>query len=56
MRLGGCLLWLLGLLIVLIILALLFGGFQKGTKVNGTGPPLARPCQLRGPACPWRGQ
>jgi hypothetical protein len=39
MRLGGCLLWLLGLLIVLVILALLFGGFQKGTKVNGTGPP-----------------
>ena len=56
MRLGGCLLWLLGLLIVLVILALLFGGFQKGTKVNGTGPPLARPCQLRAPACPWRGQ
>ena len=56
MRLGGCLLWLLGLLIVLVILALLFGGFQKGTKVNGTGPPLAKPCQPRGPACrPWRG-
>jgi hypothetical protein len=33
------LLWLLGLLIVLVILSLLFGGFQKGTKVNGTGPP-----------------
>lgn len=39
-RLGGCLLWLLGLLIVLVILSLLFGGFQKGTKVNGTGPPV----------------
>jgi hypothetical protein len=39
MRLSGCLLWLLGLLIILVILALLFGGFQKGTKVNGTGPP-----------------
>jgi hypothetical protein len=39
-KLGGCLLWLLGLLIVLVILSLLFGGFQKGTKVNGTGPPV----------------
>ena len=38
-RLGGCLLWLLGLIIVLVILSLLFGGFQKGTKVNGTGIP-----------------
>jgi hypothetical protein len=38
--LGGCLLWLLGLLIVLVILSLLFGGFHKGTKVNGTGPPV----------------
>ena len=40
MRLGGCLLWLLGLIIVLVILSLLFGGFQKGTKVNGTGRPV----------------
>ena len=39
-RLGGCLLLLLGLLIVLVILSLLFGGFQKGAKVNGTGPPV----------------
>jgi len=38
-RLGGCLLLLLGLLIILVILSLLFGGFQKGTTVNGTGPP-----------------
>jgi hypothetical protein len=38
-RLGGCLLWILGLIIVLVILSLLFGGFQKGTKVNGTGRP-----------------
>ena len=38
-RLTGCLLWLLGLIIVLIVLSLLFGGFQKGSKVNGTGVP-----------------
>ena len=39
-RLTGCLLWLIGLIIILIILALLFGGFQKGTKV-GAGAPAA---------------
>jgi hypothetical protein len=39
-RLGGCLLWLLGLLIILVILSLLFGGFQKGTKVHGTRLPV----------------
>ena len=33
-RLTGCLLWVLGLIVILIILALLFGGFQKGTKVG----------------------
>ena len=31
---AGCLLWVLGLIVILIILALLFGGFQKGTKVS----------------------
>lgn len=35
---AGCLLWVLGLIIVLIILSLLFGGFQKGTKA-GAGLP-----------------
>jgi hypothetical protein len=39
-RLAGCLLWILGLIIVLVILSLLFGGFHKGTKVNGTGLPV----------------
>jgi hypothetical protein len=38
-RLAGCLLWVLGLIIVLIILSLLFGGFQKGTKASGAGMP-----------------
>ncbi len=38
-RLAGCLLWLLGLIIVLIVLSLLFGGFQKGSKASGTGIP-----------------
>jgi len=32
----GCLLWLVVLLAILIAAALLFGGFQTGTKVNGS--------------------
>jgi len=31
----GCLLWLLALIVLLILIASLFGGFQKGTKVTG---------------------
>ncbi|HEY7147351.1 MAG TPA: hypothetical protein VH637_24140 [Streptosporangiaceae bacterium] len=41
-RASGCLLWILGLIIILIILSVLFGGFQKGTKVGGLAP-LAHP-------------
>jgi len=29
--------WILLLIIVLIVLSVLFGGFQKGAKVNGLG-------------------
>lgn len=36
-RPAGCLMWVVGLIIVLIILAVLFGGFQKGSKVGGLG-------------------
>lgn len=32
----GCLLWLVVLIAVLIVLSVLFGSFQKGTRVNGT--------------------
>jgi hypothetical protein len=38
--LGGCLLWILVLVAILIVLSLLFGGFQKGTKA-GLGPAPA---------------
>lgn len=34
----GCLLWVVLLIVLLIVLSVLFGGFQKGTKVNGLGP------------------
>jgi hypothetical protein len=36
-RLTGCLLWIVGLIVVLIILSLMFGGFQVGTKTGGAG-------------------
>jgi hypothetical protein len=38
-RATGCLLWIVGLIIFLVILSLLFGGFQKGTKADGAGLP-----------------
>jgi hypothetical protein len=31
-RAGGCLLWILLLIVILIVLSLMFGGFRKGTK------------------------
>jgi hypothetical protein len=31
-RPAGCLIWLIVLVVLLIIAALMFGGFQKGTK------------------------
>ena len=39
-RLTGCLLWIVGLIVVLVILSLLFGGFQKGTKAGSDGAPV----------------
>jgi hypothetical protein len=46
-RAVGCLWWVVGLIIVLIVLSLLFGGFQKGTKADGPGAP--RPVQTHAP-------
>jgi hypothetical protein len=43
----GCLLWLVALLVLLLVLSLLFGGFQKGTKV---GAPQAGECRAAAPA------
>ena len=36
-RLSGCLFWILILIGVIIVLSLLFGGFQKGTKTGALG-------------------
>lgn len=33
-RVFGCLLWVLTLLLVLLVLSILFGGFQRGTKTG----------------------
>jgi hypothetical protein len=34
--LSGCLLWVLIVIGILVILSLMFGTFQKGTRVSGT--------------------
>ena len=39
-RLTGCLMWVLLLIILMVVASLMFGGFQKGTKV-GLGGALA---------------
>ena len=31
----GCLVWVLALIIVLLILSAVFGGFQRGSRVSG---------------------
>jgi hypothetical protein len=37
-RTTGCLLWVATLLLALLVLSLLFGGFQRGSKVGGSPP------------------
>jgi hypothetical protein len=39
-RAAGCLLWIVLLIAALIVLSVLFGGFQQGTQVKGLGPPV----------------
>jgi hypothetical protein len=36
-RAGRVLLWILLIVVILIVLSLMFGGFQKGTKASGPG-------------------
>jgi ABC-type lipoprotein release transport system permease subunit len=36
-RTGRALLWILLIIVALIVLSVLFGGFQKGTKQSGLG-------------------
>ena len=43
-RLGGCLLWILILIAIVLVAALFFGGFRKGTAAIGRGhSPGPRP-------------
>jgi hypothetical protein len=42
----GCALWLLTLAAVLLVLSLLFGGFQRGTKTGGSQPASPVTAQL----------
>jgi hypothetical protein len=39
----GCLFWILGLIVLLLLLSVLFGGFQNGTKTSGALQPAAAP-------------
>jgi hypothetical protein len=49
-RAGGCLLWIVLLIVILIVLSVLFGGFQKGTRQSGLGPgPAVAAVSWRGP-------
>jgi hypothetical protein len=50
-RRAGCLLWVVILLVVLVVLSLLFGGFQMGTKAGGDGCPRTQAGD-RQPAAP----
>jgi hypothetical protein len=48
-RAAGCLIWVLILLVIVLVLWVLFGGFQKGTKVgSGPVPVLVGPGSARG--------
>jgi hypothetical protein len=40
-RAGGCLLWILILIALLIVLSVMFGGFQKGSKSGGMPAELS---------------
>jgi ABC-type Fe3+ transport system permease subunit len=42
-RVFGCLLWILTLLLMLLVLSILFGGFQRGSKVGGGDGRPVRP-------------
>jgi hypothetical protein len=57
-RAVGCLLWFVLLIVILIVLALMFGGFQKGTKYSGLGGGPAHPAAAIaaavGPLPVWR--
>ena len=52
-RLIGCLIWLIALIVILIVLSLLFGGFRKGTKVSWARP-AAPPAAAQHPTPPPR--
>lgn len=57
----GCLLWLLILIVVLVILSVMFGGFQKGSEVKGLPAPhplvsvWTAPADGYGAAGAWQG-
>jgi hypothetical protein len=45
-RVIGCMLWLVTLAVVLLVLSLLFGGFERGHKTGGLGSPAPVAAQV----------
>jgi hypothetical protein len=45
----GCLIWLIVLVVLLIAASLIFGGFQKGTKVSAEPGLTARHVAMAAP-------
>jgi hypothetical protein len=46
-RVVGCALWLLTLLVVLLVLSILFGGFRRGSRVGEGDAHLVRPAVVQ---------
>ena len=46
-RTAGCLLWVLLLIVLVVVLSVLFGGFQKGTQVKGLGAAVLAASRVR---------
>ena len=53
-RAVGCLLWVVLLIVILVVLALMFGGFQKGSKYSGLAAGPAHPAVATAFARPLR--
>jgi hypothetical protein len=42
----GCLVWIVALIVILVVLSLMFGGFQKGTKVGESRSGMVSPAAV----------
>jgi hypothetical protein len=44
----GCMIWAVAIIIVLLVLSILFGGFHQGTKASGPAPGTSVSLALTG--------